>query len=567
MMNVHCAHCGTVFDARGRAKPLRYCAALPCQRECRRIRARAGVALCTDTEPRASVRIRAACYIRMSTEHQNYSPAHQLNAIDEYATAHGLEVVRHYQDLGRSGLQISNRPALQCLIDDVQQKRADFDVVVVYDVSRWGRFQDVDESAYYEFICRRAQIQVLYCAEQFENDGSALSSLIKSLKRAMAAEYSRELSAKVFAAQCNFIDRGFKAGGRAGYGLRRMLCGRDGETKGTLKFGDRKGLADDRVVLVLGPPAEVEIVRKIYDWYLNEQLGDTAISRRLNAMKVPTALGGEWVAADVLNILTNEKYIGNLTYNRHSSKLHTSTVVNAPGLWRRKVGAFPGIVSAEVFRTSILERTRRHRRWTATDLLEILRYLYQTHGHVSQRLISQQEGGPHPKCFALRFGSMARAYSLAGIPMTKFEKVVATNREMRLLHSSIVDAVRVHVERAGGSAVTKRTHGAILVNGYLNLRVQVVRSKEDSRGQLRWRFGAAWMPMPDFALFAMLTKSNDAAADYYLMPTSVFVDGAQMLREETRAEWARYRFDSLGAVFGSVTPGGGDPCRTTSDFA
>ena len=42
-------------------------------------------------------------------------------------------------------------------------------------MSRWGRFQDADESAYYEYICRRANVGVQYCAEQFENDGSAIS--------------------------------------------------------------------------------------------------------------------------------------------------------------------------------------------------------------------------------------------------------------------------------------------------------------------------------------------------------------------------------------------------------
>ena len=549
-MNVHCAHCGNLFDARGKVKRLRYCAALKCQRERRRLGAQAIMREECDRAAIPGSLIRAASYVRMSTEHQNYSPEHQSKAISEYAAAHGLEVVRQYQDLGRSGLHIKNRPALQSLIDDVQQGTSDFDVVLAYDVSRWGRFQDVDESAYYEFICRRARIQVLYCAEQFQNDGSALSSLIKSLKRAMAAEYSRELSAKVFAAQCTFIEKGFKAGGRAGYGLRRMLCGRDGQAKGALMFGDRKALADDRVVLVLGPSAEVEIVRKIYEWYLKEKLGDTAISRRLNAMKVPTASGGEWVAADVLNILTNEKYIGNLTYNRHSSKLHTSTVINPPGLWRRNVGAFQGIVSAEALCAAIVERTRRHRRWTANDLLDVLRHLYQTHGRVSQRLISAQDGGPHPKCFALRFGSMANAYARAGIPPTKFEKVVATNRKMRLLHSSIVEDIGLLVEKAGGSTLTQRTHGAVLINGRIKLRVQVVRSREDARGQLRWRFGAVWTPVPDFALFALLTESNDAVEGYYLMPKKVCERGAQMIRAESRSEWAEYRFETLGALFG-----------------
>ncbi|HMH98705.1 MAG TPA: recombinase family protein [Bradyrhizobium sp.] len=82
---------------------------------------------------------------------------------------------RDRQDLRRQGPQrarINSRNDPQKLIADVQERKADFDVILVYDVSRWGRFQDVDESAYYEFIRKKAGIQVLYCAEQFENDGS-----------------------------------------------------------------------------------------------------------------------------------------------------------------------------------------------------------------------------------------------------------------------------------------------------------------------------------------------------------------------------------------------------------
>ena len=82
-------------------------------------------------------------------------------------------------------------------------------------MSRWGRFQDADESAYYEFLCKEAGITTVhYCAEQFENDGSLSATIIKSMKRAMAGEYSRELSAKVFAGQCRLIGLGYRQGDR-----------------------------------------------------------------------------------------------------------------------------------------------------------------------------------------------------------------------------------------------------------------------------------------------------------------------------------------------------------------
>ena len=42
-------------------------------------------------------------------------------------------------------------------------------------------------------------MKVAYCAEQFDNDGTMMSNILKNLKRVMAAEYSPELSVKVHA--------------------------------------------------------------------------------------------------------------------------------------------------------------------------------------------------------------------------------------------------------------------------------------------------------------------------------------------------------------------------------
>src|SRR4249920_722963 len=119
----------------------------------------------------------------MSTEHQKYSTENQSEIIIRYAEQRGFTLVRTYADEGKSGLRLDGRDALKRLIEDVQTGKADYTTILVYDVSRWGRFQDADESAYYEYICRRAGIAVQYCAEQFENDGSTASNIIKSLKR------------------------------------------------------------------------------------------------------------------------------------------------------------------------------------------------------------------------------------------------------------------------------------------------------------------------------------------------------------------------------------------------
>ena len=211
------------------------------------------------------VATRAAQYVRMSTDHQQYSIENQAVVIGAYVEARNLTIVRTYRDEGESGLRLRNRAGLRQLLEDVQAGHADFDHILVYDVSRWGRFQDTDESAHYEFICKQAGITVRYCAEQFENDGSMLSSIVKNLKRVMAAEYSRELSTKVHAGQCRIVQLGFHHGGPLGYGLRRELFDVTQNSKGLLKNGEQKHLRTDRVRLRAGNPGELAVVRWIFE--------------------------------------------------------------------------------------------------------------------------------------------------------------------------------------------------------------------------------------------------------------------------------------------------------------
>jgi DNA invertase Pin-like site-specific DNA recombinase len=67
-----------------------------------------------------------------------------LEVIIQYAAAHGMEIVQAYSDHGRSGLNIAGREGLNRLMSDVENKQGNFSALLVYDVSRWGRFQDVN---------------------------------------------------------------------------------------------------------------------------------------------------------------------------------------------------------------------------------------------------------------------------------------------------------------------------------------------------------------------------------------------------------------------------------------
>jgi DNA invertase Pin-like site-specific DNA recombinase len=372
-------------------------------------------------DPALSERIPAAEYIRKSTDHQKYSTENQSDANRAYAAQCGMRIVRTYADEGVSGLTFDRRDALQQLIKDVQSGAADFKAILVYDVSRWGRPQDPDEAAYYEFICKRTGMAVHYCAEEFENDGSLVSSVIKGLKRAMAGEYSRELSVKVFAGQKRLIEMGFRVSGAPGYGLRRLLIDENGIAKGTLDRGQWKSITTDRVILVPGPPEEVEIVRRIFSMFVDQRIHAARIASFLNKNGMGNGYGHGWTTSLILQILRNEKYVGNSVWNRESFKLQQRRVRNSRENWIRVDGAFEAIVDKSLFdkAQAIFEaRSQPHsprlRKYSDSELLDALRRLLKEQGDLSRRIISESEFAPQPGLYDIRFGSLTNAYGLIG---------------------------------------------------------------------------------------------------------------------------------------------------------
>lgn len=196
-------------------------------------------------------------------------------------------------------MRIKGRDGLTQLLEDIQAGQTDFKTVLVYDISRWGRFQDADESAYYEYICKRAGIAIEYCAEQFENDGSPVSTIVKGVKRAMAGEYSRELSQKVFAGQSRLIEMGYHQGGPPGFGLRRMLIDEVGNQKGVLVRGEHKSIQIDRVTLVPGPESEIAVVNQVFHSFVDDKQSEAMIAADLNEKGIKTDLDRDWTPAVV----------------------------------------------------------------------------------------------------------------------------------------------------------------------------------------------------------------------------------------------------------------------------
>jgi DNA invertase Pin-like site-specific DNA recombinase len=276
-----------------------------------------------------SAQIRAAQYVRMSTDHQRYSIDNQLAAIKAFAERHEYRLVRTYADEGRSGLDLAGRPGLQALLCDVCYRARPYDVLIVYDVSRWGRFQDIDEGAYYEHLCKRAGLRVVYCGEPFENDGTPLSNVIKALKRIMAAEYSRELSDRVAVGQYRTVLRGHHRGGRPGIGIGRVLVDDEGHVRTRLKPGQQKLLKTDRVILDRGPDAEVELVGRIFEMFVHDKLSEEKIAGVLNAEGNKTPRGFIWREKAIRQILQSERNIGTKIHGRIGGRLKSTVPASA----------------------------------------------------------------------------------------------------------------------------------------------------------------------------------------------------------------------------------------------
>ena len=477
--------------------------------------------------------IAAAQYLRMSTEHQQYSIQNQAATIERYAELHGLKVVQTYSDPGRSGLMLKRRPGLCKLLQDIAAGNQPYDLVLVYDVSRWGRFQDTDEAAHYEFICKSAGVPVIYCAEIFPNDGSLPSLIMKSLKRIMAGEYSRELSLKTYEGQKRIVQLGYRSGGPAGYGLRRLLVSADGDRQQPLPRGARKALATDRVILVPGPAEEIHWVREMFRMAIAGK-GAKAIARFLSSSGV-THFGRPWNYDLVLEILRNPKYAGCNAWGRTSGKLGTPRIEVPPQGWFVKPAAFEPIVDQQTFDEA--QRVLRDRTFCKTkeQVLDDLRRLLREKGKLSEDLIEKCRYVPTVGTYQRWFGGLKQAYELIGyranLPTINLDLRKRTYRLRKQLLRRIVKAnkgqVRIVRDRPWRRARLRFHDG-------MEMSVLIVQPLTTPLGSLRW----CVVPAPAESHLATLLCRCDSAHrgfhDFHVLPN---IDKRDRFRLRAEDPW------------------------------
>jgi DNA invertase Pin-like site-specific DNA recombinase len=449
----------------------------------------------------------------MSTERQEYSLASQVAGIAAYAAERGFSVCRTYCDEAKSGLDLGGRTGLSQLLQDVVRGNQEYKVILVYDVSRWGRFQDPDEAAHYEFVCKAAGVQVHYCAEMFTNDGDVSGMILKTLKRVMAGEYSRELSEKVFAGLVRLVKKGFRTGSVPGYGFRRMLVSPDGAHKQQLSPGERKSIATDRVILVPGPTEEVLCVREIFRMFTKDGKSFVDIADELERRKVVFLPGKKWNDYAVRRILTHPKYKGTAVYNRTSERLSSKSRRLPEADWILVPNSFEPIVSPELFEAA--QEALRQKSWNQTNgqIIEQLRSLLKTYGYLSYSVLKSH--GLSGSSIAYRFGSMINAFELIGYysPNKKTaEHRLEIGRVRAKTMQQLVDMFPGKLSILSGA---RRNRNWLKVKNGPQVAVRVCRSIQLKKGR-RWALQATVDERRRVTLVAGMNSENTALESFFV---------------------------------------------------
>jgi hypothetical protein len=371
------------------------------------------------------------------------------------------------------------------------------------------------------------------------------SSVLKTLKRSMAAEYSRELSVKVFAGQCRLIELGFRQGGPAGYGLRRQLIDRDRNPKGLLGRGERKSLQTDRVVLVPGPEREIEAVRHIYDLFVTKGNKEREIMEVLNGRGILGEHGRPWTRATVHQVLINPKYIGANVYNRRSYKLKHKRINNPKQMWIWRDGAFEPIVTASLFEQARTIIESRHSHLSDQELLERLRQLLRLQGRLSGILNDETEEMPSSSCYSSRFGSLTRAYALIGWTPDRDYAFVEINRELRRKHADLIASILDQLLGLGATVSVNEDNDLLTINAEYTASLILARCRTTHAGNHRWQLRFDESLSPDIVIAARLEPGNVEIMDYYLLPRLDILMDRLRLRSENGLVLDVYRFNNL----------------------
>lgn len=265
--------------------------------------------------------IKAACYIRVSTEDQTeFSPDAQKHALYDYAKKNDIVIDERYifVDEGISGRKAEKRPAFMKMIATAKLKPRPFDIILVHRFDRFARSRE-DSVVYKALLKRQCGIKVISITEQFGDD--KFSVILESMLEGMAEYYSLNLADEVRKGMFEKARRGLRIG--------------------KAPFGYRYDKENKTLVVEI---SEAEKIRKIYSMYLSGN-SITYITRYFNTDEKLYSDGHNLKNYTVKYILQNPVYCGKLRYNY---RLH-GHIDNPPEDWIITDGKHEPIISVQDF--------------------------------------------------------------------------------------------------------------------------------------------------------------------------------------------------------------------------
>lgn len=330
----------------------------------------------------------------------------------------------------------------------------------------------------------------------------------------MAAEYSRELSDKVFAGMTQLVRKGFRAGAHPGYFFRRMLVSADGIPRQQLSTGEQKSIASDRVMLVPGPANEVLWINEIYRLFITENRTFAGIAAELDQRGAPFLKGKKWSDHVVKGILTHPKYKGTAIYNRTTERLCSKSRKVPEPEWIVVPNAFQALVESKTFEAA--QETLRQRFWHRSNeqVLEQMKSILKTHGHLSTAILHLH--GLSPGGLNHRFGSLIRAYALIGY-QTMYKKTAEHRLHIRKIRSELMEQlVEMFPGRVSVFSWAWRRRNCLRLGNGTKVAVRVCRSiKLVTKGRM-WVLQASRNEPCRITLMAGMNPSNDALEAFYL---------------------------------------------------
>jgi DNA invertase Pin-like site-specific DNA recombinase len=272
-----------------------------------------------------------AIYLRKSRAEENESTEETLNRHKEQLL--NIVKVKKYNIIDIfeevvSGENISNRPKMQELLENVEEKK--YNAVLCMDIDRLGRGSMAEQGLILEAF--KSTNTLIITPKKIYNLSDDSDEMATEFETFIARYELKKIKKRMQQGKKKTIEEGYHIS-EPSFGYEREYI----KSKPTLKL----------------VPDQAKIVRLIFDMYLTGEQGTTKIANYLNSLNIKTRKNTPFAPSSVRHILRNPIYIGKIIYNRITYKRQkgkkTRQITNDEDAWITSTGNFPTLVTEEEF--------------------------------------------------------------------------------------------------------------------------------------------------------------------------------------------------------------------------